>query len=69
MRRITLRSCRGQNFHTFEIPDPDLSIHFAIFMALRSRYNELSAKLVHSRINDLADVCACTESRMLRMQP
>jgi len=30
----------------YETPDPDLSVHFATYMALQSRWIELSAKIL-----------------------
>jgi len=40
--------CQGANFyHIFEMPDPDFSIHFATFMALKSRRIELPAEIVY----------------------
>jgi len=53
MRRITwpMRSSVGQIFsHIFEIPDPDLPIHCATFMALRLRQMELSTKTVYGPV-------------------
>jgi len=40
--------CIGGNFsHIFEIPDPDLPIHYTTCMALRLRQMELSAKIAY----------------------
>jgi len=40
--------CIGGIFpHIFEIPDPDLPIHYTTFMALRLKQMELSAKTVY----------------------
>ena len=36
--------------HTFEIPDPDLPIHYTTFMALRLRQMELSAKTMYGHV-------------------
>jgi len=42
---------RGANFsRTFEIPDPDLPIHYTTFMALRLRQMELSAKTMYGHV-------------------
>ena len=50
MRRIT-RLCAGGNFsHIFEIPDPDLPIHYTTFMALRLKQTESSAKTVYGPV-------------------
>ena len=50
MRRITWPMRRRQIFPTFEIPDPDLPIHYATFMALRLRQMELSAKTMYGPV-------------------
>jgi len=43
--------CVGTNFsHIFEIPDPDLPIHYTTFMAPRLRQMELSAKTVYGPV-------------------
>ena len=47
MSRITWPMCRDKFSHIFEIPDPDLLIHYTIFMALRLRQMELSAKTMY----------------------
>jgi len=41
----------GANFsHIFEIPDPNLPIHYTTFMALRLRQMELLAKTVYGPV-------------------
>jgi len=48
---------KGANFsHIFEIPDPDLPIHYTTFMALRLRQMELSTKTVYGPV--LKTTCA-----------
>jgi len=43
--------CVGANFsHIFEIPDPDLPIHYITFMALQLRQMELSAKTMYGPV-------------------
>jgi len=50
MRRTRHHLCRGHIFHICETRDPDCSIHFATYVALRSRQIELSAKLLYGRV-------------------
>ena len=42
----------------FEIPDPDLPIHYTIFMALRLRQMELSAKTVYGPVLNTTQLSA-----------
>jgi len=56
--------CIGTNFsHIFEIPDPDLPIHYTTFMPLRLRQMELCAKTVYGPVKDQIALCACAKSR------
>jgi len=46
---VTYAWGEGASFPTFEIPDPDLPVHYTTCMALRLRQIELSAKTVYGR--------------------
>jgi len=43
--------------HIFEIPDPDLPIHYTTFMALRLKQMELSAKTVYGPLLKSTVLC------------
>jgi len=44
MRRVTWPLTRGKIVHIFEIPDPNLPIHFVTFRALRRRLSHVIGK-------------------------
>ena len=54
----------GANFsRIFEIPDPDLPIRYATFMALRLRQRVISQNSVWPCAKDHTTFCACAKSR------
>jgi len=58
--------CVGANIsHIFEIPDSDLSIHFATYLALLSTYKELPAKVVLCPVFKTIQHCTCFKSHGL----
>jgi len=57
--------CAGANFpHIFEIPDPDLPLHYTTFMALRLRQMELSAKTMFGPVLKITQFSACAENHV-----
>jgi len=65
MRCITWPMRRGANFsHIFEVPDPDLPIHYTTFMALRLRQMELSAKTAYSPVLKITQLSAHAQNHV-----
>jgi len=57
--------CAGANCsRIFEIPDPDLPIHYATFMALRLRQMELSAKTMYGPVLKITHLCAHAQNHV-----
>ena len=54
--------------HIFEIPDPNLPIHFVTFRALRRRISHvIGKKIAFSHYEGYKVYCACAVSRDLRI--
>jgi len=65
MRRIMWPMRRGQIFpHIFEIPDPDLPLHYTTFIALRLRQMELSAKTMYGLVVRITQLSAHAENHV-----
>jgi len=50
--------CAGGFSHIFEIPDPDLPIHYTTFVALRLRQMQLSVKTAYGPVLKTAQLSA-----------
>jgi len=57
---------RGHFSHIFEIPDPDLPIHYTTFMALRLKQMELSAKTVYAPVLKITQRSAHAQNQRQR---
>jgi len=64
MRRITWPMRRGNFSRIFEIPDPDLPIHYTTFMSLRLRQMQLSAKTMYGPVLKITQLSAHAQNHV-----
>ena len=55
----------SETVHIFEIPDPNMPIHFVTFTALRRRLSRYRQKIAFSHYDGCKVYCACAVSRDL----